>query len=114
MGGKEENFIFSNSYKAASLLKFYLPDHQEIYAQNIYNRPALQFDYWSDPDSLKGRDAIYVRTDRREYKDDLKYIEEYFKEIHPIDTVEINFNSNIPVRRIFIYHAQDYRPDGTK
>ncbi len=67
-GGKGSVFIFANSYKAASLLKFYLDDKQEVYAQNIYNQPALQFDIWGIPDSLRGKDALYVFSDRYEYK----------------------------------------------
>ena len=66
-GGTEKVFIFANSYKTASLLKFYLSDDQPVYAQNIYNQPALQFDVWGLPSYLKGRDALFVFTDRHEY-----------------------------------------------
>lgn len=109
LGGPDNCFIFSNSYKSASLLKFYLPDHQETFAQNIYGRPALQFDFWSDPDLLQSRDALYIRTDRREYKDDLQFISSCFEEINLIETYEIKFGKDTAVRKIYCYHAKSYR-----
>ncbi len=112
-GGKKHVFLFANSYKAASLVKFYLPDQsQEVYAQNVYKQPALQFDYWPLPDSLKWKDAIYVFDDRREYKNDLDKISPYFRTIVPIKKLEITFAEKIHTRTIFIYLMRGYNPDG--
>jgi len=108
-GGQKKCFIFANSYKSASLLKFYLPDQQNTYAQNIYGRPALQFDIWGTPDSLQGKDALYVFTDRREYKNDLKYIRPYFESVEPLKEFEYTFNGKIHVRTIYCYYAKNYR-----
>jgi hypothetical protein len=108
LGGKEKCFIFANSYKSASLLKFYLPDHQDTYAQNIYGQPALQFDIWGTPDSLKGKDALYIFTDRKEYENDLKYVKKYFQEVEPYTTFTYKFGDNIAVRTIYCYLAKNY------
>ena len=110
LGGREKCFIFANSYKSASLLKFYLPDHQDTYAQNIYDRPALQFDIWGKPDSLIGKDALYIFTDRKEYKNDLNFVKPYFESVEPLQQFEYRFNNDIHVRTIYCYYAKNYQP----
>ena len=107
-GGRNRCFIFSNSHKSASLLKFYLPDHQETYAQNILEEPALQYDIWGVPDSLQGKDALYVFSDRKEYGDYLEKIEEYFEEVSLVAEFEYKFLDSIPARKIFCYSAKNY------
>ena len=107
-GGQKNCFIFANSYKSASLLKFYLPDQQNTYAQNIYGQPALQFDIWETPDSLKGKDALYIFTDRKEYNNDLQYVKRYFKSVKLIKTFHYKFMDKTAVRTIYCYLAKDY------
>ncbi len=107
-GGRKNCFIFANSYKSASLLKFYLPDQQDTYAQNIYGQPALQFDIWGAPDSLKGKDALYIFTDRKEYKNDLQYVKKVFKKVTPLQTFHYKFMNKTAVRTIYCYLAKEY------
>ncbi len=109
MGGKKKVFIFANSYKSASLLKFYLPDHQDTYAQNIYQRPALQFDIWGTPDTLKGKNALYVFDDRHEYKNDLKFVKQYFDSLYLKQKFEYRFLNRWHTRTIYCYEARHYR-----
>jgi len=108
-GGKKNVFIFCNGYKAASLMKFYLPDQQNTYAENIYGKRALQFDYWGIPDSLTGKDAIYVRSNRTEYSPDLKEIKKYFDEVTEIDTFNYKFFNGKSARKIICYYAKNYK-----
>ncbi len=108
MGGRKQVFIFGNSYKSASLLKFYLPDHQDTYAQNIYGRPALQFDIWGTPDSLKGKDALYVFDDRKEYKNDLQFVRQYFDTVFVKATYQYMFANRWHTRTIYCYEARNY------
>ncbi len=114
MGGKKKCFIFANSYKSASLLKFYLPDQQDVYTQNIYGRPALQFDFWPLPDSLNGEDALYVISDRKEYKNDLKKVEKYFEEVSLLHTFEYKFFNTYKTRTIYCYLARNYKKHDLK
>lgn len=107
LGGPNNTFVFGNSYKAASLLKFYLPDHQETYSNNVYGKPGLQYAFWSDTDQLVGMNAIYVHDNRKEYKNDLKYIRNYFDEIQPIETLEFKAFGKT-ARKISIYLARNY------
>lgn len=112
-GGGKKMFLFTNSYKSSSLLKFYLPDQQiPVYSRNIYKQPALQFDYWPLPDSLKGKNALYIFTDRKEYKNDLEKISPYFRQLVPLKELKYQFMDQIHTRSIFIYLAKGYKPDG--
>ncbi len=108
MGGQKHVFIFANSYKSASLLKFYLPDHQDTYAQNIYGRPALQFDIWGTPDSLKGKNALYIFDDRKEYKNDLRFVAQYFDTVFVKTKFEYTFMNRWHTRTIYCYEARNY------
>ena len=108
-GGIEKVFIFSNGYKGASLLKFYLPDQQNTYAENIYGKRALQFDYWGIPNNLVGKDAIYVRSDRTEYSSDLKEIEKYFDSVVELKTFDYKFINGKSARKIICYYAKNYK-----
>ncbi len=113
-GGHENVFIFANSYKTASLLKFYFSDDQNVYAQNIYDQPALQFNIWGLPASLKGKDALFVFTDRREYHPDLEKIGNYFDEIIPVIKNDFMFNATLKARTIYCYYAKNYKGIGSE
>jgi hypothetical protein len=108
MGGKNKVFIFSNSYKTASLLKYYLPEDEPVYAQNIYEEPALQFDIWGVPSSLKGKSALFIFTDRREYKPQIEQVGKYFDQTSLIQEFKIYFSDTIVTRTIYCYYAQNY------
>ncbi len=108
-GGNGKIFIFSNGYKAASLMKFYLPDQQNTYAENIYGKRALQFDYWGIPSKLKGMDALYVRSNRTEYDADLKEIKKYFDSVEELKTFEYKFVTGKSARKIICYYAKNYK-----
>ena len=112
LGGKENVFIFANSYKAASLLRYYLGDNQDVYAQNIYQQPALQFEIWGIPDSLRGKDAIYVFSDRYEYQGNLNLVAEFFERVIPAGEFEYTFMGTKKVRIISCYYAKNYHPNG--
>lgn len=108
-GGNEKVFIFSNGYKAASLMKFYLPDQQNTYAENIYGKRALQFDYWGIPNKLKGMDALYVRSNRTEYDADLKEIKKYFEDVVELEVFDYKFVNGKSARKIICYYAKNYK-----
>ncbi len=106
-GAGKTPFIFSTNYKAASLLKFYLPGQPRTYAQDIIGKPALQFDVWPRDEALEGRTGLLVVDDRREYRFKSKKIEPYFSEIVKLKTIRIE-NFGKLVRKIDIYQCSDY------
>lgn len=107
-GGRNNCFIFGNSYKSASLVKFYLPDQQPTYAENIFGERGLQFDYWEDPAKLYGKNALYVFDNRKEYKPELEIVEKYFDEIREVKKFEYNFFGIAKTRTITCYYCVNY------
>ncbi len=107
-GGRDNCFIFGNSYKSASLIKFYLPDQQDTYAENIFGERALQFDFWSDVNLLKGKNALYVFDNRREYKSKLNVVKKYFDKISEIDKFDYSFFGIAKTRTITVYYCENY------
>jgi len=111
-GGEKTTFLFTNSYKSAALLRFYLPQDQEVYAQNIFGEPALQFDIWGIPDSLQGKNALFVCTDRYEYGGGTENLNPYFEEINLVEKFDFFFMDSVKTRSIICYEAMEYKgPD---
>ncbi|MEN8191753.1 MAG: glycosyltransferase family 39 protein [Bacteroidota bacterium] len=108
-GGPSNCFIFTNGYKSASLIKFYLPDQQDTYAENIYGKRALQFDYWGIPDELIGKNALYIRSDRTEYSADLKEIGQHFDKVTKLKVFDYKFINGKSARKIYCYYAENYK-----
>ena len=108
-GGSDDCFIFTNGYKSASLIKFYLPDQQNTYAENIYGKRALQFDYWGIPENLIGKNALYVRSDRSEYSPDLNEIKKHFDSVTELKTFDYKFINGKSARKIYCYYAKNYK-----
>jgi hypothetical protein len=61
-------FICGYEYKTASLLAFYLDGRPETVSNNIVGLSGLQYDFWTDPDTLAGYSAIFVYDERVPYK----------------------------------------------
>lgn len=100
-------FIYSTNYKAASLLKFYLPDQPRTYAQDIIDKPALQFDIWAKDEVLTGRTGLLIVDDRKEYRFKAKNISPYFSEVRKVRSITIK-NFGDQVRKIDIYQCSNY------
>jgi len=69
MPDKERLIYIGYEYKSASEMAFYLPGKPETVSNNVVGKPGLQYDYWCDPDTLIGKDAIFVYDQRNEYKE---------------------------------------------
>ncbi len=77
-------------------------------AQNIYGEKALQFEIWGIPSSLKGKNALFICTDRREYKPQLNRVRRYFTQVSLLSEFDIFFSTSIKTRTIFYYYAKNY------
>lgn len=65
---KGETIIIGYEYKVASELAFYLPERPEVYSNNFVGRPGLAYDFWSNPEDFKGKNAILVYDKRNRFK----------------------------------------------
>lgn len=87
-------FICGYEYKTASLLSFYLKGHPETVSNNIVGRPGLQYDYWADPDTLAGYNAIFVYDDRVPYRNPER-LSGFFQRVSPEESLTVKKGGKI-------------------
>ncbi|NLI14692.1 MAG: glycosyltransferase family 39 protein [candidate division Zixibacteria bacterium] len=105
MNSFEEPFICGYEYKTASELKFHLPNHPEIVSNNIVGENGLAYDYWCEPDTLIGRDCIFVYDSRYRFNGRLG---KYFQRVERDGILTIN-RGNKKITDYYIYRCYNYR-----
>ncbi|UCE64895.1 MAG: hypothetical protein JSU85_08385 [Candidatus Zixiibacteriota bacterium] len=103
----EPYFICGYEYKTASLLAFYLKDHPETVSNTVIGRPGLQYDYWCDPDTLVGYNAIFVYDKRNKIKNPSELTDRFEK---------VEFDSALHIEKggkevteFYIFRCYNYR-----
>ncbi len=106
-------FIFSaDGYKTSAELSFFLP--QKIYAQNIFEKPALQFDYVGTKVLLlAGKNALFVDSDPGFKNTDKNgsippELKTYFKQVQELEPIIIK-NRNSNARKFWVYYCVGYK-----
>ena len=107
-------FIFSmDGYKTAAQLRFFTS--KTIFAQNVIDQPALQFDYLGDKmEDYRGRNAFYIDSDKRNRnKEKLGKlpvgIKPYFKSYVELDPIIVN-KGTLKERKFWVFYCKDYQP----
>ncbi|MCX7909229.1 MAG: glycosyltransferase family 39 protein [Ignavibacteria bacterium] len=103
---ENKTFIFSNEYKIPAELAFYTPFKDVILAENVYGKPALQFDFWFDVREFSNWDAIFVYSDYNPSVN-LNEIEKYFSQVQFVEEFKI-IKRNKVFRKFFIYRCKKY------
>ena len=103
-------FICGYEYKLASELAFHLDDHPETVSNNIVGRNGLQYDYWCDPDTLVGYDAIFVYDERNSFKNPDE-LNNYFENVEPEGSVLIE-KAGKKVTEFYIFRCLNYKGPG--
>lgn len=98
-------FICGYEYKTASELKFCLPGQPEIVSNNIVGENGLAYDYWCDPDTLIGRDCIFVYDLRNPFKGQFG---RYFQRVER-DRIFTVTRGNKKITEYYIYRCYNYR-----
>lgn len=106
-------FIFSDDgYKTTASLDFFTK--QKIYAQNIIDERALQYDYLNDSLSiLNGKNALFIDSDTR-FNDKQKSnkhnpkLNLYFDEIIELQPIIIKRNKK-DIRKFWVYYCKNYQ-----
>ncbi len=96
-----------HKYYVPALLAWHLKEPMNVYGQSVLGRSQLQFDYWTHPDRLAGRDAAVV-IERGE-KDVLPLLEKSFRTVEPAGELDVPLRSGKPLRVLF-YRARAYIP----
>ncbi len=106
---KENNtFIFSNEYKIPAELSFYTPFKDVVLAENVYGKPALQFDFWFDVEKFAGWDGIFVYSDFNPSVN-LEEVGKFFQKMEFVEEFKIEKNKKI-FRKFYIYRCRVYTP----
>jgi len=103
----EPYFICGYEYKTASLLAFYLDDHPETVSNNIIGRPGLQYDYWCDPDTLTGYNAVVIYDERNKIKRP-EELTDRFEKVEFESSVRIEKGGK-KVTEFYIFRCYNYR-----
>jgi hypothetical protein len=83
-------FIFSWGHKTSAELQFYLSGHPPTWAQTVLGKKALGYDYWFDPQPLKGKDALFVYSDLERFPHEKTgLLEKYFDRLEPLESFSV-------------------------
>jgi 4-amino-4-deoxy-L-arabinose transferase-like glycosyltransferase len=101
-------FVFSPNYKISSLLWFHRPSQERTYAQDIFGRPALQYDYFPRTDDLTGATGFLVLSDQAQSALDVNAVRPLFETLERVDVVEAGALGRT-TRRIEVWRGRGYR-----
>lgn len=102
-----KTFVFSNDYKIPAELSFYTKFKDEILSANVYGKPALQFDFWFNPNDFKGWDALFIFSDYEKFGE-FAQLSKYFTKVEFIEEFKI-IRRGITFRTFYIYLCYNYR-----
>lgn len=100
-------FVFSPNYKISSLLWFYRPSQERTYAQEVFGRPALQYDYFPRSEDLNGSTGFLVISDQAQSALDVNALKPLFESLERVDVVEAGAFGRT-TRRVEIWRGRGY------
>ena len=106
----ETPIIIGYEYKTASELAFYLPDRPETFSNNFVAEKGLSYDFWSNPNEYKGRNAIFVYDQRVRYKNP-QYLEKFFERVEQEPELKITKRGK-KVTTFHIFRCYNYKGAG--
>jgi 4-amino-4-deoxy-L-arabinose transferase-like glycosyltransferase len=106
-GLPEPYFVCGYEYKTASLLAYHLDGRPETVSNNIVGRSGLQYDFWSDPDTLLGYNAVFVYDSRNAYKTPEK-LATLFESVSPPEILTVKKGGK-KITDFHIFRCFEYR-----
>jgi 4-amino-4-deoxy-L-arabinose transferase-like glycosyltransferase len=100
-------FICGYEYKTASELRFYLAGQPETFSNNVVGKPGLAYDFWSDPDTLIGKDCIFVYDKRNSYNG-ARPLQDFFEKVDSPEILTVS-KSGHKITDFYIYKCFEYR-----
>jgi 4-amino-4-deoxy-L-arabinose transferase-like glycosyltransferase len=101
-------------YTCASQLAYQLRLPDDVHGVNLLGEPALQYSYWCDPESLRGRDAVIVVEGELRAKETMDELERGFTSLQPRGDVEVPVGRRplLPAKpvKFQVYIGRGYRP----
>ncbi|MFI5305681.1 MAG: hypothetical protein ACHQYP_12920, partial [Nitrospiria bacterium] len=97
-------FIYAYKFLIADQIGFYTRQSRGIYC---FNEDKTQFDFWDDPDKLKGQNAIFI-TDNRYNVDPREKFAKNFEKIEKPKLIDI-YRNGLLIRTFFIYKCYGFK-----
>ncbi|MBI1821781.1 MAG: glycosyltransferase family 39 protein [Nitrospirae bacterium] len=105
MNSKEgPTFIYSNKFLIADQIGFYTGKSRGVYC---FNEDKSQYDFWDDPGSLKGQNAIFV-TDNRYQVDPVEKFGKNFEKIEKEAPIDI-YRKGVLIRTFYLYRCYGFK-----
>ena len=101
-GLPEGNFVvgLGKKYFVASQLAFHLKAPYDVYARPVLGQQELQYNFWTDPQALAGRDAVIVVEAGHE---DPAALARSFRAVEPAEDLVVPLRGGKPLRfRLFL------------
>ena len=102
-----DTFVFGHEYKIPSEITYYTMPHMQTHSAEVIGKNGLQYRFWTDTDSLLGRDAIFVTSDAQKFKH-TGILERHFTHIEKADSLAIIHHGK-PFRIFYFYKCYDYQ-----
>jgi 4-amino-4-deoxy-L-arabinose transferase-like glycosyltransferase len=103
----EETFIFGHEYKIPSEITFYTPHHEHTHSGEIIGEKGLQYDYWTNTDELIDKNAIFVTSDARRYRN-IDKLKNHFQFVEAEPPLKIVHHKRV-FRIFYIYRCYGYK-----
>ena len=103
-------------YACASQLAYHLNRPYDVHGDNLIGESALQYEFWSDPAALRGRDALVVIEGQERARLLEPIVRGYFEALEPAGEVVVSVGRS-PIRRtpplsFYFYRARGFHPSG--
>ncbi len=99
-------FVFSDEYKISSEISFHSPRHGDTCMSEILGGSGLQYRFWTKPDALVGRNAVFA-TDNRNVTGTTVRLKSYFSDVRPEPPLEIVYGGRT-FRTFYLYRCYGY------
>jgi hypothetical protein len=105
--------IGNRSYPCPSQLAFHLDDPVNVHGTSLLGIRNLQYQFWSDPEKLRGQDAVVVLESGTGNPWTLLILVKHFQSVEPAGEIVLSIGK-LPFgpkrqRRFFFYRARGYR-----
>lgn len=116
MPNPEKTFLAGHGYQLASELAYYAQAPELTLSRNILGEDAKGYNYWKDPQTLKGWDAIYVVYEEISSNGEWKYrvsfdyelLKAHFTKVDNTADKVTAFRGGKPLRRYRVYRCYGY------
>jgi len=98
------------TFVAASQLAFHLRTADPVYAKNLLGDEGMQYDYWVDPASLEGWDAVVVMEEKDFDKGRWEDVRRHFRAVEPPRELRVPVPFHGEDLRFYLARAEHYLP----